>query len=764
MPLLLSLAVSAHAQTATLARNPERALSNLGLQNGTANWEFGDGIGLSSLRVVSLDGKEAGGAKRALQFDVVTAPNIQPWEIALRQNVGVAVARQEPLRLSFWAKAEQASPIQAGVEDNEDYHKIVWSNDFPLSATWKRYEFTGQADRDFGSDKLRFVFNMGKQKGRIWLADIRLEDPAYPLPDQAAPTGPVGTLEKPLPLAPNMNFQGDWKADWNESGLTSSATQEADGRVIHFSVPNKPANIWDARFAAGNPSPINGNDVIAVQVTARSRTKSKAAFVFQQSSATYDKFLNQSVVLTPEWKQYRFIATIDNARHFNAGETNFELHAGYDVGEIDIKNLKIEDFGNSTRDDVARRIGGETIDLWGGRPHDDRWRDAALGRIERVRKADLRVRVVDAQGRAVVGAQVEAKMTRHAFRFGTAVASGAFWTTDSPTTQKYKEIAARNFNTITFENGMKWAQQSPAQLAINADILAWAKANRIEVRGHNLVWGSFRFSPREVDGKKLADMTPSELRAAIEAHVRDYVRRYKGQVYVWDVVNEAVAERDLWERVGWDEFARVFQIVREEDPQVLLAYNDYKLFHVENETEWLKEKEVLQKLVDAGVPLDVAGEQAHLGLPLIPISTVLSNLDELGHYAKAIEITEFDLGVRDDAAQATYLRDFMTACFSNPQVVSFVQWGFWEGAHWRAQEGGHLVRRDFSFRPAMDAYRDLVYKQWWTNAQGKTDARGSFSTRGFKGDYSLTVRANGKTVTRAVKLNDQTGAITIALK
>ncbi len=762
LALLLGSLAPLHAQT--LAQAPERALSNPSFQSGASNWDLGDAIGTSSMKIVGLGASEAGSAKRALQIAVQSAAGLNAWDIALRQEVHVAVADQQPLHLSFWAKADRNAKVSAGIEDDLDYHKIVMG-DMELSSAWKHYEFTGKADRNFAAGSTRFILNMAAQSAQIWLADVRLEDPGHPLTAPVTLAGPVGTLDKPLSLVPATAF-GDGEG-WGGNGLTIQPFDSGRtdiGRATRLTITTAPQNPWDARFAGGNPSPVNGGDAIAVRLWARSPTSNKIGLIFQQSSTPFAKILSQTVALTPDWKEYRFVALLDNSQGFAAGGSNFEIHAGYGVGTVEIGNLRVEDFGAATRDEVANKIGGETIDWWGGRPHNDAWRAAALGRIERYRKADLHVRVVDAQGHAVSGATVTAKMTRHAFRFGTAVTSGAFWTTDSPAVQRYKEMVAQNFNTITLENGMKWPSDSPAQQAINENILAWAKANNIEVRGHNLVWGSTQYMPREINGKKLADLSNDELKAGIEAHVRDYVRRYKGRVYVWDVVNEAVAEHDIWDRIGWDEFARVYQIAREEDPNVLLAYNDYKLFHVENDAEWRKEQEVIQKLVAAGVPLDILAEQSHMGTPLIPIPTVLSNLDELGRYGKSIEITEFDLGVRDDAVQADYVRDFLTACFSNPHVVSFVQWGFWEGAHWRSKEGGHLVRRDFSLRPAMEAYRDLIFKQWWTNANGQSDATGSFATRGFKGSYEVRATKNGHTTTQNIQLDDKTGGITFVLQ
>lgn len=49
-------------------------------------------------------------------------------------------------------------------------------------------------------------------------------------------------------------------------------------------------------------------------------------------------------------------------------------------------------------------------------------------RIDRVRKADLRVLVEDAAGHPAAGARVHVRMKRHKFGFGTAVAASALLT------------------------------------------------------------------------------------------------------------------------------------------------------------------------------------------------------------------------------------------------------------------------------------------------------------------------------------------------
>ncbi len=74
-------------------------------------------------------------------------------------------------------------------------------------------------------------------------------------------------------------------------------------------------------------------------------------------------------------------------------------------------------------------------------------------------------------------------------------------------------------------------------------------------------------------------------------------------------------------------------------------------------------------------------------------------------------------------------------------------WGFWERNHWKPEAA--LYRKDWSIKPAGQAWRDLVFKEWWTDETGKTGRNGVYKTRGFLGDYEIVVTHGG--VSRAMQ-------------
>ena len=139
--------------------------------------------------------------------------------------------------------------------------------------------------------------------------------------------------------------------------------------------------------------------------------------------------------------------------------------------------------------------------------------------------------------------------------------------------------------------------------------------------------------------------------------------------------------------------------------------------------------------------------------PLPPMPHVLEVWDEVHRATKLpIEITEFDVSVQDDKAHAKYTTDYLIAAFSSPSVRTFVMWGFWEGQHWLAAQGGAMVRQDWSLRPAAVEYEDWVKHRWWTRSRGKSDGKGVAASRAFYGDHEITVTLGGKKVKQMISL------------
>jgi GH35 family endo-1,4-beta-xylanase len=170
---------------------------------------------------------------------------------------------------------------------------------------------------------------------------------------------------------------------------------------------------------------------------------------------------------------------------------------------------------------------------YSGRAPDASWRTPAAERIELHRKANATVRVVNPYGQPVTGAEVHARLTRHAFGFGSAIAAWALFNAGNDG-ERYREIAGQWFSRVVLENDLKWPNWE-ADRARAVDAVQWLRQRGVEVRGHNLIWPGWSFMPADV--QQLANNPPA-LRTRINNHLADIVGTLQRRIVEWDVINE----------------------------------------------------------------------------------------------------------------------------------------------------------------------------------------------------------------------------------
>jgi len=388
------------------------------------------------------------------------------------------------------------------------------------------------------------------------------------------------------------------------------------------------------------------------------------------------------------------------------------------------------------------------------------WREKARQQIAKYRMGDFSVRVVDRLGSPVPGAKVTIEQTRHAYRFGTCVTASRLTDAEVPfrdpamtreqflrDNARYREEFLRLFNFAVFENDLKWpfwSGEKPRDFRQETTLgaLEWLRDHHIPIKGHTLVWASWRQTPAWL--KELENDKPA-LQAAILRHIRDVAAATAPFTSFWDVLNEPMSHRDILELLGHEAVAEWFRTAREALPGQKLVLNDFDL--VGNGGNAKRRRGIIALVKDlktfGGAP-DILGFQSHFWSDrLTPPEQIWKILDEM-HAGTGLPLaaTEFDINFPNDRVQADYTRDFLTAWFAHPATESFIMWGFWGGAHWFGERGA-MFREDWTPKPNLEAYKNLVFKEWWTNATGVTDAGGRFTTRAFLGDYNLRVEAPG---------------------
>jgi len=525
------------------------------------------------------------------------------------------------------------------------------------------------------------------------------------------------------------------------------------------------ATPYAVQLHAISAAPVHPGDVLFARFYIRSPESKddpgsgSTEMVIEQGPPDYKKLVSIGDSAGPAWQEcsIRFVATAKNigGPGIPAGKANILFRLGYGPQIIEIGGVEVLNFGNNVR---LEDLPLPTIS-YPGREPDAPWRKAAEERIEKIRKAGLTVLVRDSAGRPVPGATVSVNMQRHAFGFGSAVAAEMILS-QTPDGEKYRETILKYFNKVVMENDLKWSGwEGNRQRAI--DGVKWLRDHGIAVRGHNLVWPAWCNLPGDLETLK---NDPAALRKRVDDHIADEVTAMKGQCVEWDVINELYTNHDLPDTLGRDSIIEWFRLAHQADPAAKLYINDYDTVESgrQNNAHTDAYEETIRYLLDHGAALSGIGIQSHFGWNLPAPAAVLKGLDRFATLGPELEITEHDIDVTDEQLQADYTRDYMTLAFSHPAVTGFLSWGFWEGRHWRPN--GAYFRKDWSIKPAGKVWIDLVTNKWWTRASGETDAQGSYKTRGFLGDYEITVTHNGKSRTLRTTLQKNSKPVEAVLE
>lgn len=450
------------------------------------------------------------------------------------------------------------------------------------------------------------------------------------------------------------------------------------------------------------------------------------------------------------WEE--FLVPFRCARDYARLEAITSFYFGYRRQVIEIGGVEAYAYGKS----IALADLPRTRFTYGGREADAAWRAGALARIEQTRKGDATVRVVDAAGRAVSGATVRLDQTNSAFEWGTALAFQRL-IEDTPDNLIYRERALELFNAASPENDLKW----PAWIGefgtgtFNREQslagLRWLREHHLPTRGHVLVWPGWNNLPpsiRDLRGTPRQDEIPG----LVLDHIRDIGAATREYLVEFDVLNEPYTNHDLMDIFGREIMVDWFKTAREAMPGVALYFNDFSNHDATTDREHVQHfEDTTRFLLEHGAPVDGLGLQAHIGGQPNAIANVLAVLDRYwNEFNLPIRITEFDIQTDDEELQADYTRDFLTLLFSHPAVVGVQHWGFWENAHWRPNAA--MFRADWSEKPNAGVYRSLVLEQWRTHETATTDIEGRLTTRGFLGDYTITVEHDGKRIEQPATL------------
>jgi endo-1,4-beta-xylanase len=537
---------------------------------------------------------------------------------------------------------------------------------------------------------------------------------------------------------------------FDSSIATSSVIDGVEGqKAFRVDVAKRGEKNWSVvHHSTLNTQPIKKTDLLVFKLRLRidgGLSDVGAIDVYAESAIT-GKTGSVGGQFQPTAQVKTFRRSFESPGEFAPGELRLSVHLASKRQVIEIYEISMEVFPQGTS---AKEMGTDAI-TWSGQEPDAPWRESANQRIDQLRKADVAVRVVTSNGQPANRASVRIQQTKHQWRFGTFIGEDILG--DSQNARNYRTELLKRFNFVTlpaYQANWGWLNENKRKQYFR--MADWAQQNKVGVRGHLLVYPGWTASPSE-----WSKIPKPELRKRLDAHIPVATKAFLQRgVTEWDVTNELRDHEEFMKEIGGLEVAADwFKQARKLNPKGVLYLNEYKLLTHGGKTE--AEQSTLERhyhtLVKAGAPIDGIGIQGHFGAELTAPDRALEIIDRMSKLTGKVLITEFDMDNDDKEVQGDYIRDFYTVCFSHPAVQGVVCWGFWEGDMWRPR--GHFLTKDWKPTAVSKAFDDLVHKQWWTDVSGIVDPQGTFQTRGFKGEYAITVSRNGYTWTGPLTLDE----------
>lgn len=239
--------------------------------------------------------------------------------------------------------------------------------------------------------------------------------------------------------------------------------------------------------------------------------------------------------------------------------------------------------------------------------------------------------------------------------------------------------------------------------------------------------------------KNAGYVNASVMNKRMEFFIKSYMghvcsSQYSDIVYAWDVVNEFLhAKNSGWQYIYGNPSTRA-QFVKDAfnyaydtleyfkmTDKVKLFYNDYNTYMEVNEIIDLINFINSGRKVCAGI-----GMQSHLSTDFPTVANYKSTIAAFRKAGFEIQITELDLGCKDENVQAQYYYDLMKAILeekkAGAKITALVWWGLCDNNSWRKDEKPLLYSNFNQKKKAYDAVLQAYYDVMGSSSQPQNPA------------------------------------------
>jgi endo-1,4-beta-xylanase len=262
-------------------------------------------------------------------------------------------------------------------------------------------------------------------------------------------------------------------------------------KALEVNITAQTTNYWDFQVVFKTNMALEEGDVCLVSFWARTTKSNSEAgegvlTAIIEHNQTYAKPLSKTFSPGGEWTH--FVYGFKSNMTLTADVHKAAFFMGYGIQTIQVADIQFLNYKKTLT--VADLPVMEV--RYAGMEMDAPWRTEAAERIEKFRKGNVTVRLVDAQNNPVNGASVSLKMKQHLFGFGTAIDGNHYLSNAT-----YRKHIHELFNEAVFENDLKWrpwVNRTNHQYILT--VIDSLSNRNFRVRGHTLIWPGWQYSPR----------------------------------------------------------------------------------------------------------------------------------------------------------------------------------------------------------------------------------------------------------------------------
>ncbi len=417
--------------------------------------------------------------------------------------------------------------------------------------------------------------------------------------------------------------------------------------------------------------------------------------------------------------------------------------------------------------------------------------------IEKYRKGNMTISVVDKNGKAVPNARIKVKQIKHEFRFG----ANLFMLDEFETEEKnklYRKYFKDVFNMATLpffwnaieeikgqqryaKDSYKFYRRPPIDLCME-----YCEQQGIEPREHSLAFD--QTYPLWLKGASI-----ETVKVELERRYKEISERYASKMRTIEVTNEMYWGEGVTEFYTHPSFLEwAYKTADKYFPNNELSINEGTA------ESWLYECKCVapyyaytEAIMLKGARIDAMGMQFHMfysreeelerSKKLYNPVHLYNQMNLYSNLVDNLQITEITIPAYsnnsiDEEIQAQIIEYLYTVWFSHPKMEQIIYWNLVDGYAYihnpdkipekiRKSQGnmtigenvyyGGLLRFDMTPKPAYNVIYDLIHNKWNTKLDLKVNSQGYVDFRGFYGDYEIEVTNDDKKVIKMVKLSSK---------